>query len=125
MLDREILRSKLRTLRTETVAMPSWGGDVTVRELSAAERFAIPSRSAEVAKRYGLPDEFAMACVIAVMAIVDDDGPIFTADDIPMFGGEELGDLFTVAKRVAEMSALGEGNEGKSQGTPSESSPSD
>lgn len=124
MLDRETLRAKLHPLRTATVAMPSWGGDVCVRELSAAERFALPARSDEVASRFGLPADFAMACTIAVMAIVDDGEPVFTVEDIPMFSAESLSDLFSVAKTVAEMSALHEDIEGNSEGIPSDSSPS-
>lgn len=85
----------------EDVHVPTWGGTVRVRALSAATRDQIEGE-------IGLKSEWNnVRAKAAVEAIVDENGePVFTAKDIGPLGkksGAALDQLFDVIRRLSGM----------------------
>lgn len=95
-----------KQLKTQSVAVPEWGGDVVVREISAGERAAFEawcgSRKDEAGGFDGLRER------IVVLSCIDEFGaPLFTQDDIPALrdlSGSALGRLADAALDLSGMS---------------------
>lgn len=93
-------------LKRETVDVPEWGGEVTVQEMSGAQRDAYEVHITST------PEDTRPTVVrarLAAFSIVDEEGElIFTIDDITKLAkksAKALDRVFTVA---ASMSMLGE-----------------
>jgi hypothetical protein len=92
---------KCKVLEQETVPVPEWGGEVTVREMTGAERDAW-----ECAIHHGGVKNFDnIRARLAAISIVDDDGnKVFTLASIEELGelsGKALDRIFGVAKRLS------------------------
>ncbi len=101
---------KCTNLKTETVNVPEWGGDVTVRELDGKGRDAwemgvITQNKKGDAKFNGVN---ARAKLI-IRSVIDDDGNlIFTDDDIDAIGclsASALGKVFDVASKLSGLTS--------------------
>lgn len=93
--------------RTQTVAVPEWGGDVRLRELTAAEYAAYADAVA------GLPDTNAahlerMTRLLVACAIDEGGAPLFTEADLPALAARELDVLKRCFAAAAEVNRLGE-----------------
>lgn len=106
-LDRNAIL-KADDLKTETVAVPEWGGEVSVRTLSGTERDAFEQSCFE---RNGKSVEYNMVNMrarLCVLCIVDDAGKVvFSAHDINMLGsksGKALERVYEVAQRLSGLS---------------------
>ena len=96
-------------LKTETVPVPEWGGDVIVRTMSGTERDAYEQA---IFERNGKDSKFNMDNMRARLCagcIVDDKGAcLFSAQDAAELGkksGKVLDRIYTVATRLCGMSA--------------------
>jgi|SRR5205807_2586487 len=104
MLQREQILSTKGRLKRATVAVPEWGGDVLVQELSAADRDAF---EASCVTRKGKSVEANLVNLrakLVVRAVVADDGTrIFAdadADAVGQLSGAAINRLFEVAQRL-------------------------
>lgn len=107
LLNREAIMATVRTLKTEPVAVPAWGGTVHVRELSASEFDAFEASFAEerqaaldtgVAYRPNVRGRMLVACICDAQG-----NPVFLKGDETLVGGmaaHELEGLVTVADRL-------------------------
>jgi hypothetical protein len=99
----EILASK--SLRTEEVAVPEWGGSVLVRELSGRERDEWEASLAVQRGKTMVPDVANIRAKLAARTIVSDDGePVFTQSDVAALGelsAAALDRVFDVASRLS------------------------
>ena len=89
-------------LKTETVAVPEWGGEVRVRTLTGTERDAFESGLvAEDGKKRNLDN---LRARLLALAIVDERGArLFNDGDAALLGGKSaavLDRLFDVAQRL-------------------------
>lgn len=96
-------------LKTETVAVPEWGGDVRVRTLTGTERDAFESGLVADGGKRNLDN---LRARLLALAIVDDHGArVFTDGDAMLLGGKSaavLDRLFDVAQRLNGIGAQAE-----------------
>jgi hypothetical protein len=85
-------------IRTETVAVPAWGGEVIVRGLTGAERDAYEQRCHDT--KYA-----NIRATLLALALVDAAGVrLFTLEDVERLGAKSaapLDHLFDVARRLS------------------------
>ena len=94
-----------KSLRTEEVAVPEWGGTVLVRELSGRERDEWEASLAVMRGKTMVPDVANIRAKLAARTIVGDDGePVFTQQDVAALGelsAAALDRVFDVASRLS------------------------
>jgi hypothetical protein len=107
LLNREAIMATVRTLKSEAVAVPAWGGTVHVRELSASELDAFEASFAEerqAAVDAGRAYKPNVRGRMLVACICDAQGqPVFLKGDETIVGnmaGHELEGLVTVADKL-------------------------
>lgn len=92
------------SLRRELVDCPEWGGEVWVREMTAAERDRIEARFAE-----GGASLEGVRAAIACVCCVDEDGQaLFEATDVPdleQLSAAPLERIFEVALELSAFTA--------------------
>lgn len=110
LLTRETILAK-NTLRAELVAVPEWGGNVRVRELTGSERDQYEAalvRMQKGGKAHSLTMDNARARLVS-LAVIDASGArIFTADDIVRLGNLSASALSTVFDVAARLSKITE-----------------
>ena len=94
-----------KSLRTEEVDVPEWGGTVLVRELSGRERDEWEASLAVQRGKTMVPDVANIRAKLAARTIVGDDGePVFTQQDVAALGelsAAALDRVFDVASRLS------------------------
>ena len=125
-LGRDVLRARLGARKTKTVDVPEWGGSVTLRELSAAQRFSIGESADKLVADHDVSRTFAMAAILVAESIVDGDAPVFSLADTLAFGASDMPAITRIAEEAANFNALvsAEENLGNSNGQPTVDSPS-
>jgi hypothetical protein len=95
-------------LKTETVAVPEWGGDVLVRGLTAKERddYEASLMSQQSGKSPTLKYDNIRAKLVqkSIVDPVDMKTPVFTVADIEALGkksGQAIDRIFGVAQRLS------------------------
>lgn len=92
-------------IRTETVAVPEWGGEVEVRGLTGTERDALEASIVEQRGRKTSINLHNIRAKLVAQSVVDEDGArIFTDDDVAELGrksGMALDRVYTVAQRLS------------------------
>ena len=108
---------KADDIRTETVPVPEWGGDVLVRGLSGRERDTFEaSMLVERGGRMEMDPRNARAR-LATMCVVGEDGkPLFTRDDMGALGEKSAAALNRVFDVASRLSGLGESDMKELQG---------
>jgi hypothetical protein len=93
------------TLPMRTVAVPTWGGDVLVRKLPAAERVRWTSKYAgEVVGERAM----AFLCELLVLSICDESGtPIMQADDVTALADKDWHAIEIVSAAALDLNGLG------------------
>lgn len=111
LLNRDQIMASVRSLKSEPVAVPAWGGTVHVRELSATELDAIETAFAEERQKAvsaGVPYKPNVRGKMLAACISDAQGqPIFFAADEGIIGGmaaHELSGLCETADRLNRQS---------------------
>jgi len=94
-----------KSLRTEEVDVPEWGGTVLVRELSGRERDEWEASLAVQRGKTMVPDVANIRAKLAARTIVGDDGEsVFTQQDVAALGelsAAALDRVFDVASRLS------------------------
>jgi len=97
------------SLREEVLNIPEWGGNVTVQELTGAERDAW---EASILNDDGQRDDDSMTnarAKLCVRCLVDDEGALlFSQDDVNQVGalsGTALNRVFEVACRLSGLTS--------------------
>ena len=90
---------------TQTVPVPEWGGNITVRTMSARDRDALEFAAIAARDEGSTVDNvrarYAAAC------IVDDKGnPLFTDEDIVALGNKSGAALDRVYQAIAELNRI-------------------
>lgn len=104
----EILAAK--DIKTETVAVPEWGGAVVVRALDGKQRDAF-EESVMIKGKKGSVDIISkrMRVKLLAIAIVDEKGaPLFTEDDVELLAGKSAAAIDRVFKVAQSLSGLAE-----------------
>lgn len=97
-------------LRTESVDVPEWGGEVLLRELSAAQMSEFKAKSVAAvdpqtrAVRDGVTLFGLSAWIVSRSAIGEDGKRLFTDADLPRLGEKSDKVIDRLAARVLEMS---------------------
>ena len=90
--------------KLEQVPVPEWGGDVTIRMMSANER---DQWETEMFNPDGSVKTDTAAALLAVRVITDEDGKrLFADDDIEVLGAKStaaLNRIFVAAKRLNKL----------------------
>lgn len=117
-------------LKTETVTVAEWGGDVIVRTMTGTDRDAFESSLVTLdAGGKAVQNLDNMRVKLLVMTLVDDAGNrLFDAGDIAMLGRKSSGAIervYAVAARLNGIGAKAEADAAKnSEAAPSGDSPS-
>ena len=101
-----------KDIRTTTVSIPEWGGEVTVREFDGLTRDKYDRWMAARTTREGtVKDLTGWRAYLAALSIVDDNGkPIFDADnkaDIAILEGKAAEPLSRVVVAAMRLNGLG------------------
>lgn len=92
-------------LKTETVAVPEWGGDVLVRMMTGAQRDAF---SASLVSADGKPQMDNFRPKLVAWSVVDESGNLmFTADDIQALAVKSAAALDRVAAVAQRLNKMG------------------
>lgn len=95
--------------RTEVVAVPEWGGDVTVAEMTGAQRDAW--EQSLVAKAGGGVDISNVRARLVARCIVDAEGQrLFSDEDAEALGAKSGAALDRVAKVCQRLNGLSDGD---------------
>jgi hypothetical protein len=101
-------------LKREAINIEQWGGDVLVRELTAAERDKV------VAVYTENPDETSAAKVdraharLLAMALIDNEGqPLFSEAEIPALKGKHYAAIIKLTKAASRLAGLESAAEGE------------
>jgi hypothetical protein len=94
-------------LATDQVKVEAWGGEVRIRELSAAEMEEF-SAWQETLKADGKSARILSMAGLLVFCIVDQDGNrLFTLDDAPKLAGKNTKALTTVFAAACRLNGMG------------------
>jgi hypothetical protein len=93
---------KLDDLRRETVAVPEWGGEVEVRELTAAEKLEIGAAVAGKDQSQMSPADMANLMITAAAY-----GLGANKNQVAAVGGKSYAAIERVANKVLELSGMG------------------
>ena len=96
-------------LKTESVKVPEWGGQVVVRELTGTERDTWESSVVKTNGTRVTIDSQNMRAKLAALCIVDDDGKrLFTEKDVVKLGKKSAAALDRVTDVARRLSRIGE-----------------
>lgn len=96
-------------LRKETVAVPEWGGDVMVRELSALEAEEVGLSMLDGKGNVDRGRMKGLMSRVVVMSVVNGDGQqLFKAQDVRKMSKMGFSGIKRVATVVMRMSGLGD-----------------
>ena len=100
-MNREIVLGKLK-LKTATIPIPEWGGDLTIRELNAPERFKFAERFNGASGQ-----RLAEAMVDIVIACSQNgSGPLFKPEDFQALVDSDGKVLQRIAEECLRLSGL-------------------
>lgn len=106
MLNREQIL-KANDLKTETVAVPEWGGDVLVRMMTGTARDKFEEQTFSAGRKKGGKSEVSFdnirARLVAAVVVDEEGNLLFTSSDIAELGKKSaaaLDRIFTVAQRL-------------------------
>jgi hypothetical protein len=92
-------------IKTQTVPVPEWGGEVIVRALTGAERDAYESSCVEMQDGKQVPNLKNIRAKLVSLTVVDEQGKrLFTSADVEALGkksGAVLDRLFDVARELS------------------------
>lgn len=92
-------------LKTQTVEVPEWGGDVVVSEMSAVDRM---EWELDAFDEDGKPSAENWKVKLAARCIVDENGErMFSADDLAAFGKKSGKAIDRVYMAALEVNAMG------------------
>ncbi len=101
-MQREDVLSRLK-LKTSTVNVPEWGGDVTIRELNLPERIEFSARQKACKGR-------ELATLMAEMAVAccqNGVGPLFQSEDVKLLAEQTDGKVLDqLSDAIIELSGL-------------------
>ena len=107
MIDFAELRARASTRETWTVDVEEWGGSVTLREMTGAQRMSLGERAQALSDEHGVSPNFAMLAVLVAMSVVDDNGEsVFAPDDFVGWREAELAGLTKIAQEVLARNAV-------------------
>lgn len=107
MIDFAELRARARAREKWTVDVEEWGGAVTLREMTGAQRMSIGERAQSLVDRHGVSQSFAMISVLVALSVIDDnDEAVFSADDFVDWRDAELAGLTKIAQAVLARNAV-------------------
>jgi len=117
MLTREQILSRV-DLRTETVEVPEWGGEIRIRELTARRR----SEFEKLAEQHG--DDYAVAWLVAESCVDEAGQRIFSQEDIEALREKSAAALLRIFHQAAQINNLGnlESTVKNSEATPADGS---
>lgn len=96
-------------LKTETVSVPEWGGEVMVRSLTGAERDYFESSIVSLDGKKTKTDLSNVRAKLVVVSCVDENGDsLFTAEDVEALGEKSASALqrvFEVAQHLSGLTA--------------------
>lgn len=96
-------------LRTESVAVPEWGGQVIVRELTGTERDAYESSVVKTDGKKVSVDSTNLRAKLASLSMVGDDGKrLFSEKDVTALGKKSAAALDRVVEVANRLSAIGD-----------------
>jgi hypothetical protein len=108
MLTREAILSA-DDLKSECVSVPEWGGEVTVRELTATDRDEFEASVVTTNGTKVSYDAKNMTAKLVALSIVDDAGArMFSDADIHALGRKSAGALKRVFNVAQKLSRIGE-----------------
>lgn len=91
-------------LKTETLNVPELGGEVTIRELTAAKARELNS----------IKDENLLPVMWVVASLINEDGtPMFTASHIPLFDNISQAAIRRISNAAIRLNGLLDGIEGQ------------
>lgn len=114
MATKEEIRSRVLASEdrvTKVINVPAWGGDITIRELSMADRAAAYNAmdSGEDDKRPMADRASAFSAELVVRSVVDEDGNrVFGAADIAALAGKANRTLDHVVAAIRALNGLGQ-----------------
>lgn len=100
-------------LASEMLDVPEWGGQVRVRELSAAQMAAFKARSVDAVDTNSRTVKdgaalFALSCWVVAQGVVDADGArVFGDEDVDALGGKSDQVIERLAERILGLSGAG------------------
>ena len=104
MIDRAAILARAGKLRTETIPIPAWGGDVTIRELTGAERDQF-DLAVDSDRKAGRALHFRARLVAA--CVVDAEGRlVFGAADVPALSQLPAAELTPIFERALHLQAM-------------------
>ena len=109
MLTRESILAA-QDLKTESVAVPEWGGEVMIRVLSGAQRDRLDAFLARTLDKDGkLKDPTGMRTLVCVLACCDAQGAaLFKPEDVDALKAKSSAALDRVFKAAAKLNGLGD-----------------
>lgn len=104
MLTRDQILSAQDT-KSETVAVPEWGGDVKVRMMTGRERDEFEREQYEMAKMGQLGDNIRARLI--ARCLIDDEGkPLMTSNDVQALGEKSSAALERIARVCRRLNKL-------------------
>ena len=95
---------KADDLKSEIVEVPEWGGDVTVRMMTGAERDAFEASIFDAKGKDSKVNMKNLRAKLIILTVISDAGEkLFTDADIDILGGKSakaLDRIFAVAQRI-------------------------
>lgn len=91
------------SLRTEVVSVPEWGMDVTLREMTLAQRIEFEERL-----RDGDNDRYIRALIVIHSAVDDSGQPLFAPDDLEALLGQSYRVILRLSNAAFRVNALGD-----------------
>tara|TARA_B110000285_G_scaffold37330_1_gene40412 strand:- start:7709 stop:8020 length:312 start_codon:yes stop_codon:yes gene_type:complete len=86
------------SLKTSTLTVPNWGGDISIRELSAGAMQLMRTTEGS---------ELEMAAIVVLHGVIDDEGKrMFNDADKKKILDMSAGDLVLVSSAIVELSDL-------------------
>lgn len=102
---------KADDLKTETVSVPEWGGDVLVRALSGTERDRFESMIVSgQGRNQKVNTENVRAKLVALVAVGEDGKRLFSDADVAALGKKNAAPLERVFKVGMRLSGLSQGD---------------
>ncbi|OII61214.1 hypothetical protein BJP40_06720 [Streptomyces sp. CC53] len=111
LLSKEELLKNGKTLPTKVIEVPEWGGEVTIRCLTGAERDRYEASLARLDRKTGamVPNLVNSRARLVAMSIVDETGKrMFSDDDILELGGTSSIALTRVWVAACQLSGISE-----------------
>lgn len=116
-------------IKTQTVPVPEWGGDVIVKGLTGTERDAYEASCVDTQDGKNVPKLQNIRAKLVSLTLVDEQGKrLFTSADLEALGrksGDVLDRLFDVARELSGLTkqamekARGNSEPGQSEGSAS------